>query len=269
MEDNSQKICEMLDACRPGRGDEQAAEMAPLAEQLQRDPALAAQFEEFQQFDRSVQAALADVEIPTGLADRILAAIEPSSAPLDAAANAAFVEAAHDAADPRPRGRTRRKLPWSIAISAALAACLLVAIFTWNRSSEAGLHSAKAVAARAMIWTSQLDDDNWQTEPFPLADFPAPVALRLPPHRWQRVDETRFPVVCYDLTMPNQPRIYLFVIQEDPGFRGALLPPLSPDHDTRNWCLGVWASDDGLYAVAVEGGRERYQWLIRATLQFA
>jgi hypothetical protein len=120
-----------------------------------------------------------------------------------------------------------------------------------------------------MIWTSQLDDAKWRSEPFPYSEFRSPAELRLPPRRWQRVEESRFPVVCYDLTVPNQPRIYLFVIRSQPTFRGPLLPPISPDHDTRNWCLGVWAGQGGLYAVAVEGDRERYQWLIRATLQFA
>src|SRR5262245_45448960 len=74
------QLREQLDACRPGKGDLALPELAAAAQALQRDPVAAKEFARSQQFDRQVAAALHDVTLPPGLADRLLAAVE-SAAP--------------------------------------------------------------------------------------------------------------------------------------------------------------------------------------------
>ncbi|MFV1966581.1 MAG: hypothetical protein ACC628_14240 [Pirellulaceae bacterium] len=275
MAEDPHRFREMIDACRPGGDDEGLPEMAPLAEQLERDSQLRRRFEESKKLDRAIQVAIGRVAVPTGLAERIVDAIE--------AAEAATAESCVDSDrespfDERDDGdvqvashRHHRGLFWMIGIPTAIAASAVVALVMLGSTPGQDLTTARTVAARVMHWTLNMDEREWRADEFPVTRFEPSAQLRLPRRRWQRVAgrTSHEQVVCYDVTSERQPRVYLFVIHTRQSFQGASLPPLKPDRNTRNWCFGVWQESGALYVVAVEGSEDRYRRIVRATLRFA
>jgi hypothetical protein len=193
---------ELIDACRPDNDDPQrpelAAELAPLARELEQQPAIAAAYDRSQHFDRQVRSALDDVSLPAGLADRLLAGCEA----------AVVTPAVKD--EPKSRtGFPRRKL--MLAGFTSMASLLLIALGTYivwppNRGPVTG----EALANSADQWFIQSGPDaKWQavTNSTQTA-FPIDRAVIIKPSRWAPLADPS--VVAYELKVEGK-RALLFV----------------------------------------------------------
>lgn len=74
-----QSIQQAIDACRPGGDDLLLPEVDFLAEAVRTDPEVRRTYERSQQFDAAVGLAFRDVPVPSGLAERLLSAVETSA----------------------------------------------------------------------------------------------------------------------------------------------------------------------------------------------
>ena len=66
-------LADVLEACRPDRGDLEDPHFAPLADRLASDPELEERLRQMQHVDAVLGAAFHDVPVPDGLQERLLA----------------------------------------------------------------------------------------------------------------------------------------------------------------------------------------------------
>ena len=141
MHNEQEQIRELLEAFRPGLDHLQSPEFQLLAERLAGDQRLQEQFERSQRLDGAVSAAMQDVQVPEGLADRLLDAVtvQPASDALGT-----------DASSELPR-RNWRRWQWlsAAAIVAGLAAILGYALI----ANQPEPITPRQLARQALQWT--------------------------------------------------------------------------------------------------------------------
>jgi hypothetical protein len=212
----SNKIREQIDACRPGSSDLTAPALAELAQAVSRDPAIAAELARSQQFDASARAALNDLPVPTGLAERLIAAIESNSP----AAELSLPPSAADIANASPRGFaiTRRRL---LVAGGSLALASLIAVSayrTWRASHR--LVGQDELADTASRWVRSPATNAW-TSARP-AGIALDSAVAVSPRQWRLLSRSELPewsasVTAVDLASPRSKAI-LFVVRSPARF---------------------------------------------------
>ena len=221
-------------------------------------------------FDDRVAAALDDVPIPAGLAERLLAAL---GAPAGEALSAPALEAAPTPAVPRlalgPRRRHafrrdayRRDVyrrQWLTSVAACAAALLISAMIWWlfHPASNTG----GDLPTLALRWADQLSDA-WQPMKSTPAGFIAPVAMSAPPRGWQRATLSGRQTVAFDFSRPGL-RAIVFVIRMVEAELPAA-PPANPQLHTGGQSIGAWQSPAGTCVLVVEGDERAYRSLIRS-----
>ncbi|MFO0903912.1 MAG: hypothetical protein U0939_12980 [Pirellulales bacterium] len=152
------ELHQMLDACRPEHADWNEPEMTALAAALAHDDALNELQLASQAFDRAVQSQIADLPVPAGLAQRLLAQL---TAPEAASTEVGLAEPAAAAFPPVSR-RARRV--WLSATAAA--ACLTLAlsgVWWWSHTVRPPA-SAEELAAAASEWGTALQQsETWNS----------------------------------------------------------------------------------------------------------
>jgi hypothetical protein len=160
----SPQLREQIDACRPGSDDLALPALADLAAALPGDAALREEFARSRQFDQAVAAALHDLPVPAGLAERLLAAMvargsqaEVDGADLDGPLGADRAEGVVEVASRPTTSFWRRPLSrraWHYA--AASAAVLLVAgsLGTWRWRGTPHEITPDLLAASLESWTN-------------------------------------------------------------------------------------------------------------------
>ncbi|WP_254510807.1 hypothetical protein [Anatilimnocola floriformis] len=243
---------ELLDACRADQHDPQrpelAAELAPLARELQANAELQQAAEKSERFDRSVRAALDDVALPAGLLERMLTGCE-----------AAVVAPAEPLAEATATSRrfSRRQ---AIALFAA-AASLLIAVMGawlfgdwWNRPRPV---SNDQLAQSAMTWLDQSGPAaQWSTAAAPAKEFPLDAALVYRPVRWRYLDAAKKDAVVYEMRHESQ-RALLFVYKLKQPHPNVGSYPYSALTASGGVSLGAWQRGGMVYVLAVVGGNGR------------
>jgi hypothetical protein len=269
---DERNLYDAIEACRPGSRDHVAPELDWLARELERNPAAREYYERVQRADAAIVAAIADVPVPTGLAERLLAGL---------AAGRQDENAASDPAAPMPAslqrsvaiaGTTHRTRRWLVLTAAACVVALVaggvpLALLLWgpqpptvaqliDEVTRADGWIDQAIAGQS--WEGNLslapteraaDDENLRYDPF---------AFQVLPNRFD--DEA----VVYQIPAPANARALLFVTQcrSDDEMLGTA-PPVVPQNDTGGWSIGVWQRDGLVYVLAVEGDPQLYRGLIR------
>lgn len=201
-----QEILAKLDACRPDGEETTWPEVAEAAARAEQDDQLQQAWQRMRSIDLNVQQAVSDVEVPQGLADQILLALEQ-----DRAASSPSPES------PRSRFdwlRSRRGVLQMSLLSLAALVFLGIGYQLWFVGP--GLNPTR----ENLIEQARLDYDllagqpksNWQ----PIEDFPD----QLPPspqvqflRGWQQVNFFGHSAAAYRLgrLQPNEPDGILFV----------------------------------------------------------
>lgn len=257
---------ESLDACRPGHDDLSLPELAALREALAGDAALAAQLDRITRFDRQLAAALHDVPLPPGLAERILArcetfASEPSSIE--------GVVAPCSAPTPRPGAlqsfvNDRRRLLRSLAATAAglLGGCL--AWRYWPRAAR--VVPPHEIAASLDRWLAQAGlppGPGWKP-PDSLPPGCLPPAIHTPAQAWKRFRTPQgWTVLAVELVPPGQPRATLLIVESSARFEVPSRPYLLLSTSMAR-TAAAWASQGTLFVLVVEqGGKPRLDQFVR------
>jgi hypothetical protein len=258
---------EQIDACRPGSDDLSLRELAELAAAATADPAVAEELARSHAFDRQLTAALADVPVPAGLAERILDSLS-CAAPAGPAAEAALFtaeapeRAAAGATQRLMRGSRLSRRRWIELGAGACAAAVLGALVVrfWPRTPRR--IAPHELAQMAEAWLRQIQSPaGWSSDvaALPTALRP-PTAVRAAPQRWRRfVTPEGWSSVAIDFAAPGSPRAVLLVVRSSARFAVPEMPlpktrlPLS----SAGPAAIAWQKGDLLYVLAVVEDAQR------------
>lgn len=239
------QLREQIDACRPGSEDLALPELAKLAQAVELDQSVAAELGRSQAFDRAVMAAMHDVSIPSGLAERLLAV----SAATDPPASVSLPPRTESRADEMPINRDWR-MNRRLVIGGSIALLALLAVSTsllWQARRPVVQLSQLQVAVEQWLSTLGGEQSNrWLALQGgqPLADFPLDVAISVRPNRWQNLPQSadatgHATAAAYDLAVPGQPPAVLFVVRSSARY---LVPPIPTTSMRLNLSRGLTAT---------------------------
>ncbi len=121
------RTTEGIEACRPHSDDLRSAELADVAQRVANEEPARLFHEHVQRWDTAVAAAMEDVSVPAGLAERITAGLAAKALGGASPAQDAIVSMADS--PPLPRRSRRRRLAAASALTAA-AAILVALVFS-------------------------------------------------------------------------------------------------------------------------------------------
>jgi hypothetical protein len=239
-----------IEACRPGSRDIDEPEMSQLADALSHDSRVRLQYETVQRLDARVKDAFADVPVPAGLADRLLAGLNQPS-PKETASEVVPLSLSAN----RDRFISRRRMIVSVA------AAILLSAGIWLLRSPS-VPTGGEVTSEAAQWFTQLAD-LWQPIAQAPADLALPSAIAGDPRGWQSVAKTiARKGIVYRLTQGAEGRAVLYVLSAKRAGLSATLP-LNPQSSTGGLSIGAWQSQGLVYVLVVEGDQRAYRRFLR------
>lgn len=254
------ELQKLMDCCRPDQNDLAEPEMAALRETLDGDAEARAQWQRVCQWDEAVRAAMQDVAVPKGLAERLLDSVkrqergwnEEVRGAQDTADSSAEVELLRQGH--KPARRAAAILVGLCAVAATVA--LAVWFGPWQ-----GQLTGREVAGMARGWMNSLDRESWRANAAPLAEYPLDPSLRFASIRWQRFEALGDRhAVAYQATLPpDRAAAYLLVIQTHRDSRLPTTPPMVPQSTTEGLCIGTWQGRGLLYVLVVPGSQLQYR----------
>ena len=249
MEQN--RLHELMEASRADAVDQglSAAEALELRELLASDPELAADLQRMHAWDDQLSTVFAEpIPVPTGLAQRLRAAVDQELAPATAAVP---VEPA-----PSPAVQSGAGRRWALGVL-AIAAALLVSFGVWNYVAQSPVvHQQQLVQEVAELGELDWNQDVSQA---PRERFSNQVRQHF--YGWTHVATRLDPeAVAFSLARPGAPRA-LVVAMHAPDVQGDLpsAPDFVPASPTSGVAIGVWQQSPYVYALVVEGDAARYQ----------
>jgi hypothetical protein len=260
------RIIEGIEACRPGSDDVLSAEFKDLAHCVEHDPEAQIAYQRVQKWDAAVAAAMEQVTVPAGLAERIVDRLNSAdSVPTsgDVGLGTVAMDAvAMDAVElhkPTPAGRRHGSRRRRLAVVSSLAAALLVAAFVgvlWQPRSSSPIEKI------AEGWMQQLGP--WQSIQRAPHDFPVPSAVVASPTAWQRVGNVASGRgVAYQLSNARAGAAMLFVVKLSVA-GSPPAPPVSPQSTTGGKAIGYWQIGGLLYVLVVEGDERSYREFVNS-----
>src|SRR5687767_10428691 len=128
---------EQIDACRAGSDDLALPALADLATAVEGDRALAEEVARSQRFDQTVAAAMHDLPVPDGLAERLLAKLSEDGLDASGVEEAASDEAANEkVALASSQSRVTRRVALAGVLATGLLALIALAIQFRERPSR-------------------------------------------------------------------------------------------------------------------------------------
>ncbi len=261
---------EAIDACRPARfdptgGDWRLPEVAPLADEIARNPQWSAVRSRVAKFDTAIAAAVDQVPVPVGLADRLLVRLQRGAEENSGTtAHAAEVQTeaaetiAYAAARPEERRRRLLRRRWWLSGAAAALAALCVAGWWWMRPAATLDYDQLLASAKEFDQTNEFGE--WKSvrksPPQSWYALPNAIASRTA-MEWQKVSNfLRRAGVAYKLTAPNGAAGTLYVVPLD-GIGGLGSAPGGPQQ-TGGVAASAWTDGTRLYVLVVRGNERDY-----------
>ena len=260
-----------LECYRPGRDDPHDSQLAPLAARLASDQRFSQRLMRIADFDRSVQAAFVDVNVPPDLAANILIRLNESAATAPVKVTVATVKMPRDAksaaikpSSRRPQISRRRTLFALAGFAGTVAAILLGVVWALQRphafTPSSLLEEAITTFAHetAIHPEGALVSDTPPPSGFPFSTDLLPLRT-LRATRWRNLsDFLGSPAVAYDLPSLNGARATLYVSRANVP---SLMPyaPNQPTGNTGGCSAGAWEVEGTLYVLVVEGDNRAYR----------
>jgi hypothetical protein len=255
------RIIEGIEACRPGSDDVLSPELRDVAQRLEHDPEAQIAYQRVQKWDAAVAAAMDEVSVPAGLAERILDHLNAAdSVPTSGDVGLGTIAMDPVELDKRvPEGPRRWSHRQALAVGSSLAAALLLAAFVgifWQP------RSSSPVEKIAEEWLQQLGP--WQNIQRAPHDFPVSGAVVASPTAWQRVGNVASGRgMAYQLKNAQAGAAMLFVVKLSVA-GSPPAPPLSPQSTTGGKAIGYWQIGGLLYVLVVEGDERSYREFVNS-----
>jgi hypothetical protein len=217
-----------------------------------------------QSFDAALKTALDDVDVPEGLAGRLIARLEVGAAS-ERSAGRVLV------ATGRARSLRRRVL---IAIgSLALVALITVSLVYMNQSPRE--IAREELSGDVAGWLAALPVKNWRAMPTLAKGVEVDRAVVAQPRQWQIVSHAKSSdwsgtVTAIDLAPPTSPRAVLFVVRSNARFVVPSTPTATVRLGLSSGFVGTaWQRSSGvLYVLVVETDRgQRLEDFLRKPAQ--
>jgi hypothetical protein len=262
-----ERIIEAIEVCRPGSHDVSNPALGFLAAEMAAQPELDELYERCQRLDARLAAAFVDVPVPEGLAERLLARLQPpSAASLPVAEAAAQLLPDEPPSDPaavvacRPRRIGRRWLVGA-ALVASAAASVLIAI---THPAQPRLSPDQLCEAAISFFCSDSPEQSGQlltgaNEP---ENLPFSRDVRFfRGTTWRSIHGfLGRSGVAYDLTSGAGISATLYVVAADAGGTDGL-PGAPPSYDhtfgTRGCRSAAWQANGVLYVLVIQGDSKR------------
>lgn len=261
------ELKQLMAAARTNANDLASPEFARLATALADDSQCREAFERSQAFDRRLASVFADVEVPSGLADKILAHVLPD------------VRVAEKPADPK-RGLSRRG--WlALAGLGATAAAVAIVARPWFTPSTKNDVSKGELASRVDSWLSRDWSTSWSDNvaAAQIAGKPVKIdqAIAVKPRRWQALEDNQGELAVFDLSsagqaeQPQAPAMLFAmpteVTHQIPAFPTLPMPKLPTSGAL---ATSAWQRDGYVYVLAVEeSGQKLDDFINEARLALA
>lgn len=256
------RLRELLEATRDDAADQGLSEVEALElrELLADDHDLQVELSRIGAWDRAIVSAAEEITVPSGLAERLRAAVTQELS-AQAASNTEATSVA-----PAGTGPFTSRRGWMSA-ALAIAALMLLAIGLGTYLSQPAIVDVARLQQETVDLTSDLGVVAWQPEGarYPVDAFPQ--QLRFKPLRWGHVATSLdAQAIVFDLVRDGAPRAVLVAMQSRAASEELpTQPSLQPTSNTGNVCVGSWHSDDYIYSLVVSGGKARYQLFLRDT----
>jgi hypothetical protein len=252
------RTIEGIESCRPGSDDLRQRDLSDVADRVAHDGEARECFERTQQWDAKVVAAMHQVEVPLGLAARLLTALAGSSADAYPASSHGMTEALLPVDVPShtdmsvqlpDASLSRESTPsrWSrrqwIGTLATVAAGLFLALLLSNlRTGE-----SEPLENIAGVWQKSLGPD-WRDMQQAPGGFPLPGGLMGTPTGWQWIDrQMQVQGVAYQLQDAHGHKATLYVVHLNrPDAPNAA--PLQPQAASV-WAVGYWQRGKNVYVL--------------------
>ncbi len=260
------RLLDWLEVHGPQCADPRDPDTQSLAEAYDADAELRRRYRAIEQADAVVAEAFADVPLPEGLEQRVLAQLKAAG---QASGSCEPTRQAEEttavARSPRRRSLVRRH---AVALAAGVVVAASV-LLVW----AIALRSRPVVAEQAVLEEAIalfLQEAAGQPRGTLLSRKPSPVPysehLRTGGRtRWRPVE--RFlgqPAIAFDVQAPGAGRITLYVVRcRAVGLRAQ--PPARPKLNTRNCSAAAWQDGTLVYVLVVAGGPEQYRRMLRAS----
>jgi hypothetical protein len=270
-----QQIRERLEACRPGSDDRNAPEMGEAVRALAEDARLRTTFDWIERQDQRLVERMPQVEVPSGLQDRLLArlaeaaaASEKTPAPAGQSPQGQSPQgqspqgqspqgqspqgeergAERLAAERRTRVTTVHRR-WWMGIVATAAALLVMAGWVYFRPPAP---TVERLAMLSLEWTETMSDRESDWQAFRESEFPG---LPWRPLRWQPISaHLDAEVVAFDFGESRGRKLVLYQIRT----RHSLPLPRIPYESlsvTGAWLSGAWQEGDHVYIAVTTDAR--------------
>lgn len=251
-----QRLRQRMDACRLGSDDLALPEMAELATALASDAALAEEWESRQRSERLIAAAMQDLSVPPGLADRILVAAGRERSGATEGVEQAVAAVAEPSADvelpaKRRLAITRRQWSWiggvALVLLAAVAVRQVWLIPPTQVTEEQLVASAQSWFSAALEQRSGESEAGTAPLPFPHS------SVALPLRRWQKLPTKEEPsLIAFDLTgLQMEGSVFLFAAKTNKQY-DVKSTPYTELPATGGLEIGAWQRGGILYVLVVD-----------------
>ncbi len=241
-----ERILEALEVCRPGSDDANDPALDFLADELARNPELRLLHEQLQQIDATLSACFADVPVPEGLQERLLAHLAEATPEV------------------QPRSNVSRRR-WMLAAGSLVGAAAVWFAALWL-GQPASYSEQDALNEAIRLFSAEA-----QQPPEPgnlLAQLDPPstfgpsrfVAKGLRGVRWRRMGGfLGRRGVAYDMDQGGV-RAVLYVVDHR-GISGlrAGSPPSKPRYNTAGCATSAWREGRRMYVLVVRGNARAYR----------
>ncbi len=245
-----------------------------LLKQLEADSQLAARFDARCRFDARLAEALADVETPQGLKERLLERLvsvdsRPFAPPMEESCSDQSEFAELPRASSKSESMSTSRRGWLAVLAVAATVLLTVGLaYFW---SERRSWTAADLALASQGWLDHLDPRAWKPASDQERRFPLPPGLGIHFRQAQliRTDGTEVAVYRGRVTGRGQTEAFLFVLRSRTGSDVPPSPPLRPRTATNGWLVASWQAQGWVYVLRVRGTELDYRRAINADAPLA
>lgn len=242
--------------------------MAALVAQMAASAELDSAYERLQRVDSVIAKAFADVPVPEGLGDRILAnlaAARPASTENRQARPEGEQPAVQAAVQIRRAASSRRRLlGWSLAVALSVAVLVPVAIMLMrpHATETYTLAQAQDEAIGDFQSSARGSGELVDLAPPPEKYLFSPNVHVLPQMRWRWVNNLLGQRgIAYDINTPWGVAATLYVMEASVADLPADFPPSTP-FTTAQWSIAAWQTEGLVYVLVVRGSERDYQRLL-------